>query len=365
MTDIGWIQTNGFLTIVYKGKPISFSSKSTEYAKLIKMVKKNDRNGLKEYISSKDRISKYTKGDFTVKGKSVVSRDNKKVPSAIADRIIDFSKNDYSYRALKLFNSNLEKNPNEHSKKQLLNFLERYNTPIMSDGCFLAYKYVSVKGKDLVDSHTGNFINNPGCVVAMDRNKCNSNPKEPCSSGLHVASYGYASSCGSGHEIICVNVNPKDVVSVPEDYDCAKIRTCRYEVVCRGSSEVEKSYVGSQFILSKDKRIKKEVSTFDSVDLYNLSGQKIIDLVYKQTGEKIKLSPKSKKSIIKKAMSIINNHGLKISNEVELAGLSSLEIIKKVKDLTGEQIKVSPKSKKSVISHAIKILKDNNMTVKL
>jgi len=359
---IGWIQTNGFLTIVCDGKPVSIAANTEEYKTAMLLVKRNDRKGMEDFLSLQKKLPKYTKGDFKLKNSKIVDKNDKEVHPVVAERLVDFSRNDYAYKALQLFNKNMEKNPDTHSREQLLKFLEHHKMPIMADGCFLAYKYVTIRGDDLMDSYSGTFKNNPGCVVAMDRNKCDLNPASECSRGLHVAAYEYAKSCGNGQVIICVKVNPKDVVAVPNDYNCAKMRTCRYEVICRGNEEVKKSYVGAKFISGKN--VKKEVSSHDELELYKLSGQKIIDMVRKQTGERIKLSPKSKKSVIKKALEILTKHGLKIHRDiVKLTGLSGSAIIEMVMELTGEKIKISPKSKQRVLKYAQEILTRNSFKV--
>jgi len=51
-----------------------------------------------------------------------------------------------------------------------------------------------------------------------------------CHTGLHVGTYAYASNFGQG-ALLEVQVNPRDVVSVPTDCSAAKMRTCRYVVV--------------------------------------------------------------------------------------------------------------------------------------
>jgi hypothetical protein len=47
---------------------------------------------------------------------------------------------------------------------------------------------------------------------------------------LHVCSQSYLGHFGGDRVIVC-KINPKDVVSVPADYNNAKMRVCRYEVV--------------------------------------------------------------------------------------------------------------------------------------
>ena len=65
--------------------------------------------------------------------------------------------------------------------------------------------------------------------------KADANPDSDCSKGLHVGNKSFLSRGYFGSAGIVVLVNPKDVVSVPSDYDCQKLRCCAYTVV----SEVE------------------------------------------------------------------------------------------------------------------------------
>lgn len=71
-----------------------------------------------------------------------------------------------------------------------------------------------------------------GATVEMPRDKVDSRGHVECSVGLHVGTYGYASTFHSGDysQLLLVKVDPKDVVSVP-DYDFTKLRACRYTVV--------------------------------------------------------------------------------------------------------------------------------------
>jgi hypothetical protein len=41
----------------------------------------------------------------------------------------------------------------------------------------------------------------------------------------------YAEGFGRGGNLMIVEINPADVVSVPNDSDCQKLRTCKYKVV--------------------------------------------------------------------------------------------------------------------------------------
>lgn len=93
----------------------------------------------------------------------------------------------------------------------------------------MAYKMVN---QDYTDCHTSKFDNSPGQVLVMKRSDVDSNRQETCSRGFHFCSVSYLSSTyGSGGRLMQVKINPKDVVSIPPDYNFAKGRTWRYEVV--------------------------------------------------------------------------------------------------------------------------------------
>lgn len=76
----------------------------------------------------------------------------------------------------------------------------------------------------------------------MERSLVDDNPNNTCSSGLHVASFKYAEDFGSGRLVLC-EVDPRDVVSVPVDYNSQKMRTCKYKVI----GETKESLEGAIF----------------------------------------------------------------------------------------------------------------------
>jgi len=107
--------------------------------------------------------------------------------------------------------------------------LEHKNMPLTPDGNFLAYKGVK---DDFSDHYSGKFDNSVGQTLEMQRNAVCDDANMGCSYGFHAGSHSYAkgyASCG-GHLMI-VEINPSDVVSVPHDCDCQKLRTAKYKVV--------------------------------------------------------------------------------------------------------------------------------------
>ena len=92
-----------------------------------------------------------------------------------------------------------------------------------------------LKGK--VDN-AGRIFNGLNEEIEVRRWDVDDNRQNGCSYGLHVGSLDYAQGFAQG-QVVVVKVNPKDVVSVPEDCGCQKCRVCAYKVVDVFSKEIE------------------------------------------------------------------------------------------------------------------------------
>jgi hypothetical protein len=151
------------------------------------------------------------------------------------------------FQPLVNFLNNLMENPSMQSQKELYDFLEHQYLPVTEDGHFLAYKAVR---SDYMDKYAGKFRNQVGDVCQMTRAKVDDNRSVGCSQGLHAGALNYVAGYGSldaGDKIVIVKINPKDVVSVPNDCNCEKLRTCRYEVVGEYQGELLKPLYKSDF----------------------------------------------------------------------------------------------------------------------
>lgn len=177
-------------------------------------------------------IRNHASGKFQINDSGEVFIGATKLPLTLAGRLIDFAEHALLDQADSLvkFWSNCLLNPDKRAQSDLYAFLEHNGIPITSDGCFIAYRSVvrNDQGK-LVDARTGTFDNSVGSVVKMDRSKCNSDPNQTCSEGLHVAALEYAK--GFAKVLLEVKVNPKDVVAIPVDYNGQKMRVCEFQVM--------------------------------------------------------------------------------------------------------------------------------------
>lgn len=156
----------------------------------------------------------------------------------LTETIVKFYKQNKDFGYLVAFLENLMLNPIEHSREQLYEFLELHDFVITRDGNFLAYKglnddftsihngYGVVNGVEVAN---GNLDNSPGNFLEMPREKVTHDPTVACSFGFHAGTYEYASSFG--RRVVLVEINPRDVASVPNDSNHQKIRCSRYEVV--------------------------------------------------------------------------------------------------------------------------------------
>lgn len=131
-------------------------------------------------------------------------------------------------------------NPDERSREQMFTWLRSHAFTITSEGDILGYKGVYGNDGNWLSVHsgtawvdgveiTGQIPNRVGTVVTMPRSKVTNNPNVHCHYGLHVGDWSYASSFAS--TVLEVHVHPRDVVSIPNDHSCKKMRTCKYKVV--------------------------------------------------------------------------------------------------------------------------------------
>jgi hypothetical protein len=144
------------------------------------------------------------------------------------------------FKPLVAFFEKVETNPNSHSRVQLYAWLRDRNITLTEDGNFIAYKGVKVENGEYFSISTGKAISNGveyngaipnplGAIVEMPRSEVQHDPSVGCHTGLHAGTWNYASGFARG-AVLTVEINPRDVVSVPTDCDAQKLRVCRYVV---------------------------------------------------------------------------------------------------------------------------------------
>jgi hypothetical protein len=231
MSNIAYTITDSAVTVLIDAKTYTVSKGDDRYTDVVNAIREGNDDEIPRILDIKGRlISESNGGLYLMNGK--LRCDEYDVPATLATRIVKMFKNGFSVEPLTNFLSNLMENPNESGTvvEELYGFLEACNLPITPDGHFLAYKMVN---PDFTDIYTGRMDNSVGAVVEMDRFLCDFNRDRTCSDGLHFCSEGYLGCYGtrSSSQVVVVKVNPRDVTSIPTDYDNAKGRACRYEIV--------------------------------------------------------------------------------------------------------------------------------------
>lgn len=237
---------DGNLTLVLNNKSYQVLPDHINYRMILDILPTASSEELLKVVDIEKAVATFSDGLVEIKN-GQVTYEGEVVHGSISKRILEFMSKGLPFQPLVNFLNNLMENPSMQSQKELYDFLEHEHLPITEDGHFLAYKAVR---NDYKDKYRGIFDNSVGQVVKMQRAKVDDDRARGCSDGLHAGALNYVAGYGSvesGDRIVIVKINPRDVVSVPSDCNCEKLRTCRYEVVGEYQGELLKPLYSSDF----------------------------------------------------------------------------------------------------------------------
>jgi hypothetical protein len=243
-------------TVVINGQPHQFDHTHHNYAALVECVHSGDADEFVSMLNAGDEIEDWSDGDFEFKDGFLYFEDEQ-IASDPTNRIIQCIKQGFPHKPILNYLTNLYDNVSERAVQESYTWSSHKGLPITDDGMMVGYKGVrtydsetSVQGKngeiqdgDLVDIYTGNsFRNNPGDKCSMKRRQVCDDHTQGCSSGLHVGTYDYACDwAGPSGTVVLVKFNPKDIVSVPSDCNCQKMRVSEYEVISIAREQLEEA----------------------------------------------------------------------------------------------------------------------------
>lgn len=255
------------ITAILNGKPYVADGGHTNWTKIVTAIVSSDDTADESQLArlfdpaeqAQDYFSKVSER-VSISGGHVFL-DGDEIDGGLSNHIARYIGDNDESKAQPLVNflENVMTNPNEHSREQLYDWLSRYDFAITDEGNFLAYKGVvsgssadgypyqsSSSGTAIVDGKkfSGRIPNKVGAVVEMPRTSVQHDPSVGCHTGLHAGTWEYASTFTTG-PVLLVEINPRDVVSVPTDCDWQKIRTCRYTVKEVITSKLDQSYYGN------------------------------------------------------------------------------------------------------------------------
>jgi hypothetical protein len=254
---------NDFLTVVFDGKPLTIRTSDSTFDQAVDAFVKQDWDALYTIINPALGIAKLTAkfDDIEVRDNAVFYK-GEDVHGVIVERILQFRDQGADMTPLVKFLAKLMLNPSKRAVDELYKFLEHKNLPVTENGNFLAYKGVTsdywsisrgrvklLKGRA---NDSGQIFNGVGEEIQIPRNQVDDNKENHCSYGLHAGSLEYADGFRGSGKLMIVEIDPADVVSIPSDCNCQKLRTCRYKVVGEFEGELTQAYYQSNFRTEND-----------------------------------------------------------------------------------------------------------------
>ena len=239
MKTPAFILTENSLTVSVEGKTYTINSGHPSWRQAIESLKRKDYLALKDLVSVQKAFCSFT-GDKVKVIDNQVFFNGEPINSYLSEKILSFMEKGLPHESLIKFLERLMANPSRRAVTELYSFLRHKSLPITDDGTFLAYKSVR---SDYTDHHTGDFNNSIGNTLEMTRNNVCDDHNQGCSVGFHAGSLEYASSFGGADSVLLiVEIDPANVVSVPSDCECQKLRTCKYKVVAKYDGPLPEHY---------------------------------------------------------------------------------------------------------------------------
>lgn len=253
--------TNRTLTVVIdSGKEIlTARNDHPHWNDILIAFRANDEKALRNLLSMKAVVANYTNDDITVDGTGVIYRGHP-MHGVDSDRVLAFLKEGLPYAPIANYMARKMKNPSARAITEMYNFLEHRSMPLTPEGKIIAYKgvqedFYSINGnKETVViqgkvNEKGQILNEIGVTIEVERSSVDDNYQVGCSFGLHAGSLSYAKNWGS--KVILVEIDPADVVSVPSDCNCEKLRCCKYKVIGEYTGPLPDTYT-SEFSKEKE-----------------------------------------------------------------------------------------------------------------
>lgn len=231
-----YFKTDATITVYFSNGDVACWNKSNPvFDKICKLAEKEDWLPIEMLHQEAKTVME---NDVHINGNDVtIKRDGKEVKVANLEeastpltRFIKLLKDkgiiDTEINRIRPFLQNMFENPYINAVTEIYDYCTKMDFEITEDGCFLAYKNVN---KDYSSIHDrGETKHEIGKYTTVE--KFCTDRTQTCAEGLHFCSKGYLRSY-SGDVTIVVKINPKDVVSIPTDYNFEKGRCCRYMMV--------------------------------------------------------------------------------------------------------------------------------------
>lgn len=197
------------------------------------IIENNDKKltDIFKHCSIEYVLKNFKSKNITIKNMKFYYKE-KQINNSLTRHIVEIYRKKKPIEAFVRFFENVMKNPSDASRNELYDFMLSTKLPLTSRGTFLAYRSIT---SDWKDQHTRSMDNSIGKIVSMPRSAVNADRTQTCSTGLHFCGQEYNNNwifCPPhGRLLTIVEVNPKDVVSIPTDYNNQKGRCCKFRII--------------------------------------------------------------------------------------------------------------------------------------
>lgn len=243
------------ITIIDEQKNVHSLNIGNKFNEVLGLIKSGKVYKVLQLLSPKASIETKLKGikiisDNTIQYNGKTYSEKEYV--GLIEYIIERSQYKQPYEYLLKFLDNLSLNPDANSRLNLFKFINQCGIVITENGYIAGIKSVN---DDWTSHYDNKTLHKIGTFVSYPREKCDSNPRSACSTGLHTGGSNYVKTYSNGHNVITIT-HPRDVVCVPLDESFQKMRACLYYIAEeimepnweRWASEVKKSTINKILI---------------------------------------------------------------------------------------------------------------------
>lgn len=233
------------IVIAKNGQPLTIDTSHQSYDAIVAAIHAQDLDRAYELMEPRKAIAKFVGEHVKLEGGKVFWDGNDITKHSVSGRLLKLAMNGDEERVARLakFMDKVYQNPSAKlvQSGRIFEFMAYADIEIDKDGDILVYK--SVRG-NYMDKHSGTISNKPGSIVRMTRAFVNDDNASLCSYGLHVCSLAYLRQCfgNLGQRVVRCKLNPKDIVSITNDYGSSKIRCCEYLVLDDYTTEYNRQY---------------------------------------------------------------------------------------------------------------------------
>lgn len=241
------------ITVYHNDSIYTFNREDSEklFLQVRELYKTGDYDAIARLTVTPENINfRYADSELSISKEGVVTINGNVLPASLSKVIVSLYKEDAPINCFINFWHKLNQNPSNKAVNRLYDFIEKHNITILPDGNLLLYRVVkrTYTPGVYVDIYTGTIYQSLGQTLSIPRNQVDDDDTKICSHGYHVCSFSYTRHYGNAYSgqdaVVNVSVNPANIVSIPFDYDCAKLRVHEFTILEENTelTEIRQTY---------------------------------------------------------------------------------------------------------------------------